>query len=53
VDPRAPFGIAASFCFDAATGATSSSKVVHEGGIAEVVVVTSIRTDVDDADLEP
>lgn len=52
-DPRAPFGVRASFCFDAATGAVSASRVHHEGGIVEVVVVTSIRTDVADADLEP
>jgi hypothetical protein len=52
-DPRAPFGVRASFCFDAATGAVAASSVHHEGGIVEVVVVTSIRTDVADADLEP
>lgn len=52
-DPRAPFGIDAAFCFDPATGAPRSSRVVHEGGIVEVVVVTAIRTDVRDADLEP
>lgn len=53
VDPRAPFGVEASFCFDAATGAPSRSRVRHEGGIVEVVVVTEIRTEVTDADLEP
>lgn len=51
VDPRAPFGVAASFCFDAATGAPASSRVRHEGGIVEVVVATSIRAEVTDADL--
>jgi hypothetical protein len=51
VDPRAPFGVAASFCFDAETGAVSSSRVRHEGGIVEVVVVTAIRAEVTDADL--
>lgn len=53
VDPRAPFGVEASFCFDEATGATSSSRVRHAGGVEEVVVVTDIRTDVTDADLTP
>jgi hypothetical protein len=52
-DPRAPFGVDASFCFDQATGAPRSSRVAHEGGIVEVVVVAAIRTDVRDADLEP
>lgn len=53
VDPRAPFGREASFCFDADTGAVAASRVRHEGGIVEVLTVTSIRTDVSDADLEP
>lgn len=53
IDPRAPFGVRASFCFDAATGAPSARRVHHEGGIVEVLVVTSIRTDVTAADLEP
>jgi hypothetical protein len=53
VDPRAAFGVEASFCFDPGTGATSASRVRHEGGIVEVLVVTSIRTDVTDADLQP
>ena len=52
-DPRAPFGIEASFCFDAATGAPAGSRVRHAGGIEEVVVVTDIRAEVTDADLEP
>jgi hypothetical protein len=53
VDPRAPFGVEASFCFDAATGAPAGNRVRHAGGIVEVVVVTDIRTDVTDADLTP
>jgi hypothetical protein len=53
VDPRAPFGVEASFCFDPDTGAPSASRVRHEGGIVEVVTVTSIRTDVTDIDLAP
>ena len=53
IDPRAPFGVRASFCFDKATGAITASTVRHEGGIAEIRVVTSIRTDVTEADLEP
>lgn len=52
-DPRAPFGVEASFCFDAATGAPAGSRVRHERGIEEVVVVTDIRTEVTDADLTP
>lgn len=52
-DPRAPFGIEASFCFDEATGAPTSSRVVHEGGVVEVLAVTDLRTDVRDADLQP
>lgn len=50
IDPRAPFGVEASFCFDAATGAPTSSRVRYEGGIVEVVVVTSLRSAVTDAD---
>lgn len=53
IDPRAPFGVEASFCFDPATGAPSGNRVRHAGGIEEVVVVTEIRTDVTDADLTP
>jgi hypothetical protein len=53
IDPRAPFGVEASFCFDPDSGAPAGSRVRHEGGIEEVVVVTDIRTDVTDADLEP
>ena len=53
IDPRAPFGVAASFCFDPATGAPSARRIRHEGGIVEVLTVTSIRTRVTDADLEP
>jgi hypothetical protein len=53
IDPRAPFGVEASFCFDADTGAPSRTQVRHEAGIVETTVVTEIRTDVTDADLEP
>ncbi len=53
IEPRAPFGVRASFCFDATTGAVSSSTVRHEGGITEAVVVSSIRTAVTAADLQP
>lgn len=53
VDPRAPFGVEASFCFDPATGAPSARRVRHAGGIVEVLVVTEIRAEVRDADLEP
>lgn len=53
VEPRAPFGVAASFCFDAATGAPSARQVRHAGGIVEVLIVTDIRPEVRDSDLEP
>jgi hypothetical protein len=53
VDPRAPFGRRARFCFDGATGAPTASRVEYEGGIVEVLVVTDIRSEVTDADLQP
>jgi hypothetical protein len=53
VDPRAPFGIEARFCFDADTGAPAESRVRYEGGIVEVVAVTEIRSEVTDDDLRP
>lgn len=52
-DPRAPFGIAATFCFDRSTGAPAGSRVRHEGGVEETVVITTIRSTVTDRDLEP
>lgn len=52
-DPRAPFGTEAQFCFDAATGAPSNSRVGYGGGIVEVVTVTEIETVVTDGDLRP
>ncbi len=52
-EPRAPFGTDARFCFDARSGAPASSRVRYEGGIVEVVSVTSIDTDVEDEDLRP
>lgn len=52
-DPRVPFGIAATFCFDDATGAPVERLVQHEGGVKERLVVTSVRADVADADLAP
>lgn len=53
IDPRAPFGVEASFCFASDTGALVARRVRHEGGIVEVLTVTSVRTQVTDADLEP
>jgi hypothetical protein len=53
VEPRAPFGREARFCFDEATGAPGSSRVAYEGGIVEVVAVTDIRAEVTDEDLRP
>ena len=52
-EPRAPFGRDARFCFDAATGAPTDSRVRYAGGIVEVVAVTELTGDVQDADLEP
>ena len=52
-EPRAPFGIEASFCFDDETGAPTDSQVRYAGGIVEVIAVTSITGTVDDADLQP
>lgn len=53
VDPRAPFGVGATFCFDEATGAPVARSVRHEGGVEEVLVVTEISTEVRDRDLDP
>jgi hypothetical protein len=53
VDPRVPFGVDASFCFDAATGAPTDHRVRYAGGIQEVVAVRTVRTEVTDADLTP
>ena len=53
IDPRAPFGVAASFCFDDDTGAPTRRRVRHEGGVEEVLVVAEIADEVSDADLEP
>jgi hypothetical protein len=52
-EPRAPFGVSARFCFDDATGAPTRRRVAFEGGITETLVVTQVRSDVTDADLEP
>jgi hypothetical protein len=52
-DPRAPFGVSASFCFDDATGAPVRTRVSHEGGIVEVLVVNEVSHTVSDRDLEP
>ena len=53
VEPRARFGIEIRFCFDPATGAPANSVIRHAGGVVEVVAVVSIRSTVDEADLEP
>ncbi len=52
-DPRAPFGLGATFCFDPATGAPIRTEVRYEGGISESLLVEEVRTEVGDADLEP
>ncbi|HLT15293.1 MAG TPA: hypothetical protein VK007_01215 [Acidimicrobiales bacterium] len=52
-DPRAPFGIAATFCFDDETGAPTLRRVQHPEGVVEELVVTTVRAEVTDADLEP
>jgi hypothetical protein len=53
VEPRAPFGREAHFCFDPATGAPTNSRVSYEGGIVEVIAVTDLQGDVADDDLQP
>jgi hypothetical protein len=53
VEPRAPFGTDARFCFDPETGAPTDSRVAYAGGIVEVVAVTDLRGEVTDADLSP
>jgi hypothetical protein len=52
-EPRAPFGIAATLCFDPVTGAPADSTVRYAGGIVERLRVTEIRARVTDADLRP
>ncbi|HET6966980.1 MAG TPA: hypothetical protein VFI44_01830 [Ornithinibacter sp.] len=53
VEPRAVFGVEASFCFDPASGAPIDHRVRYAGGVSEVLAVTGLRTTVEDADLEP
>jgi hypothetical protein len=53
VEPRAPFGVEARFCFDAETGAPTTHRVRHPGGVVEVLAVTEVRPAVTDAELEP
>lgn len=52
-DPRVPFGVAARFCFDQATGAPVRTEVRYEGGVREIIVVHEVRTDVTEEHLEP
>jgi hypothetical protein len=52
-EPRAPFGLEARFCFDAATGAPIDSEVRYVGGIVEVVAVTDLVGEVRSEDLVP
>ena len=47
-----PYGEAARFCFDAATGALRSSEV-SRGGALDVTRAVEVRADVTDADLTP
>jgi hypothetical protein len=53
VEPRAPFGVDARFCFDEDTGAPTDTRVRYSGGIVEVLAVTEVTGTVEDADLEP
>ena len=53
VEPRAPFGIEARFCFDGAVGAPVARSVTYEGGISEILVVDEVRAEVREADLRP
>lgn len=52
-DPRAPFGVAARFCFDEVTGAPVDSRVRYAGGVEEVITVLDLRPEVTAADLQP
>ena len=52
-EPRAPFGLEARFCFDAATGAPTDSEVRYAGGIVEVVAATGLTGEVSAEDLVP
>lgn len=53
VEPRAPFGVDARFCFDDETGAPTDTRVEYAGGIVEVLAVTELTGTVRDEDLEP
>jgi hypothetical protein len=53
VEPRAPFGVEARFCFDGATGAPTDTRVHYAGGIIEVLAVTELTSTVRDEDLAP
>ena len=53
VEPRAPYGTSATFCFDAATGAPARREVRFERGIVERVVYDEIRAEVTSDDLRP
>jgi hypothetical protein len=53
VEPRAPFGVDARFCFDAATGAPTDTRLRYAGGVVEVLAVTHLTGRVTDADLVP
>jgi hypothetical protein len=53
VEPRAPYGISATFCFDPTTGAPIGRRVAYEGGVEEVFTATEVRAEVTDADLDP
>ena len=53
VEPRAPFGVDARFCFDEETGAPTDTRVEYAGGIVEVLAVTELTGTVLDEDLEP
>ncbi|MFL6205469.1 MAG: hypothetical protein ACJ739_08955 [Acidimicrobiales bacterium] len=53
VEPRAPFGVDARFCFDDATGAPTDTRIRYAGGIVEVLAITKVSGTVHDADLEP
>jgi hypothetical protein len=49
--PTVPYGKTARFCFDAATGATSSIEVDHGDGVSETTTARELRSVVRDSDL--
>ncbi len=53
VSPTASFGVRARFCFDAATGAPTTSVVRHAAGVVESLRVQRLAPDPAEGDLRP